>query len=62
MFAAALTRHLRNGWTATLGNEEYFAPDGRNFEGVGIPPTVTIPVFTDSELERHRDTALDAPW
>jgi len=62
VFADDMTRHLPNGWTATLGNEEYFAPDGRSFEGVGIPPTVTIPVFTDSELEQHRDTALDAPW
>jgi hypothetical protein len=62
VFADDMTRKLPNGWTCTLGNEEYFAPDGRSFEGAGIPPTVTIPVFTESELEQHRDAALDAPW
>jgi len=61
-----LDRELPNGWTFGLGNEEYFAPDGRNYEGVGIPPTVPTPVFTESEFAQRRDSALDsalgAPW
>jgi hypothetical protein len=66
VFADVLDRKLPNGWTFGLGNEEYYAPDGRNYEGVGIPPTVPTPVFTESEFAQRRDSALDAalgaPW
>jgi C-terminal processing protease CtpA/Prc len=60
VFADDMSRTLPNGWTFTLGNEEYVAPDGRNYEGVGIPPTVRTPVFTPEELDQNRDSALDA--
>ena len=59
VFADDMSRTLPNGWTFTLGNEEYVGPDGRNYEGVGIPPTVRTPVFTAEELEQNRDSALD---
>jgi Peptidase family S41/Tricorn protease C1 domain len=62
VFADDMTRKLPNGWTFTLGNEDYYAPDGHNYEGVGIPPTVPIPVFSPDDLEQHHDAALDAPW
>ena len=38
------------------------APDGKNYEGVGIPPTVEVPVFTAAELAQHQDSALGVPW
>jgi hypothetical protein len=60
VFADNMPRTLPNGWTFTLGNEEYIGPDGRNYEGVGIPPTVKTPVFTAEELDQNRDSALNA--
>lgn len=60
VFADTLSRTLPNGWTFNLGNEEYVGPDGRNYEGVGIPPTVSTPVFPPEELDQNRDSALDA--
>jgi Peptidase family S41/Tricorn protease C1 domain len=60
VFADAMSRTLPNKWTFTLGNEEYVGPDGRDYEGVGIPPTVRTPVFTAEELDHNRDSALDA--
>jgi Peptidase family S41/Tricorn protease C1 domain len=60
VFADNMSRTLPNGWTFTVGNEEYLGPDGRNYEGVGIPPTVRTPVFTAEELDHNRDSALDA--
>jgi len=66
VFSDTLDRRLPNGWEFTLGNEEYYAPDGRSYEGGGIPPTVTTTVFTEAELAQGRDAALDAaigaPW
>jgi hypothetical protein len=66
VFSDTLDRKLPNGWTFGLGNEDYYAPDGRSYEGPGIPPTVTTPVFTESEFAQRRDSALDsslgAPW
>jgi Peptidase family S41/Tricorn protease C1 domain len=62
VFADDMERTLPNGWTFTLGNEEYVAPDGQNYEGVGIPPTVQVPVFTPAELAQHQDSALSVPW
>ncbi|MCA1702012.1 MAG: S41 family peptidase [Actinobacteria bacterium] len=60
VFADDMSRTLPNVWTFTLGNEEYVGPDGQNYEGVGIPPTVRTPVFTAEELDQNRDSALDA--
>ncbi|WP_345613652.1 S41 family peptidase [Pseudonocardia adelaidensis] len=62
VFADDMERKLPNGWTFTLGNEDYFAPDGTDYEEVGIPPTTQTPVFTPDELAQHKDSALDAPW
>jgi hypothetical protein len=62
VFADDMSRKLPNGWTITLGNEDYYAPDGRNYESIGIPPTVPVPVFSTDDLEQHRDAAVDAPW
>ncbi|HEX4252471.1 MAG TPA: S41 family peptidase [Pseudonocardia sp.] len=45
VFADNMTRKLPNGWTFTVGNEDYIAPDGINYEGPGIPPTIPSPTF-----------------
>jgi hypothetical protein len=60
VFADDMERRLPNGWKFTVGNEEYFDPTGHNYEGTGVPPTVSKPVFTHDELEQHQDSALDA--
>jgi len=61
-FSDDMERTLSNGWTFTLGNEEYLAHDGQNYEGVGIPPSLQVPVFTPAELAQHQDSALGVPW
>jgi hypothetical protein len=60
VFSDTLDRKLPNGWTFNLGNEQYLGPDGKGFEGSGIPPTVETPVFTPAELAANHDSALDA--
>lgn len=60
VFSDDMSRKLPNGWTFTLGNEEYTASDGHNYEGEGIPPTVSTPVLTEAEVEGGLDSALDA--
>lgn len=66
VFSDDMHRHLPNGWSFTLGNEAYLAPDGHNYEGAGIPPTIPTPVFTPADLNQHTDTALqtalNSPW
>jgi hypothetical protein len=60
VFSDTLDRKLPNGWTFNLGNERYLGPDGKGFEGSGIPPTIETPVFTPAELAANEDAALDA--
>lgn len=60
VFSDDMTRALPNGWKFTLGNEEYFDGSGHDYEGAGIPPEVTTPVFTPDELDQHLDSALSA--
>ena len=62
VFSDDMERHLPNGWRFSLGNEDYVAIDGRNYEGVGIPPTVQVPVFVSDELAEQQDSALSVPW
>jgi hypothetical protein len=60
VFSDDMTRTLPNGWTFTLGNEDYTDPAGHDYEGVGIPPTIPTPVFTDEERDNQQDSALSA--
>ncbi|WP_329413093.1 S41 family peptidase [Streptomyces sp. NBC_00704] len=53
-----MDRALPNGWSLTLPNEKYLAPDGAAFDGTGIAPTVRVPVFTGADFAAHRDSAL----
>jgi carboxyl-terminal processing protease len=40
-----LNKRLPNGWLVTLSNEIYLDSAGKAWEGRGIPPEVSIPVF-----------------
>jgi C-terminal processing protease CtpA/Prc len=44
-----LTRRLPNGWRVTLSNEVYLDAAGDAWEGIGIPPTIPIQVFSEKE-------------
>jgi hypothetical protein len=59
VFADDMTRKLPNGWTFTLGNEDYIASDGHNYEGIGLPPTRPVPPFPPDSTAGP-DLALDA--
>lgn len=58
VFSDVLGRKLPNGWTFGLPNER-FVTDGKSYDGPGIPPDVTVPVFPHSDLDAQRDGALD---
>lgn len=60
IFSDTLDRALPNGWMFGLPNERYLDGDGRSYDGAGIPPDLTVPVFTDDELAHGRDSALAA--
>jgi hypothetical protein len=59
VFSDTLERRLPNGWSFMLPNEEFRTRQGRTFDGTGIPPHLTEPVFTDEEFEHGRDSAFD---
>ncbi len=60
VYSDTLDRKLPNGWTVTLGNEDFTAPDGRSYEGPGIPPTRPMPVYPPAELAANQDSVLAA--
>ncbi|HEX2908687.1 MAG TPA: S41 family peptidase [Phototrophicaceae bacterium] len=53
-----LGRKLPNGWQFGLSNEVYTLADGQVYEGVGIPPTLEIPLDA-AAYDQHHDTMLD---
>lgn len=59
VFSDVMERGLPNGMTAWLPNEEYLTDSGRTFDGTGIPPQVSVPVFTEEEFREGRDSAFD---
>lgn len=52
-----LPRELPNGWTYQLSQWIEYTPDGATFEGVGLAPSVTVPVFLE-DRERGIDRQL----
>ncbi|GGS87584.1 hypothetical protein GCM10010270_69540 [Streptomyces violaceus] len=42
-----------------LPNEEFLNRSGQTYDGTGIPPHVTEPVFTKEEFAKKRDSAFD---
>ncbi|MFB7368410.1 S41 family peptidase [Streptomyces sp. NPDC056222] len=59
VFSDFLVRKLPNGMSAWLPNEEFLTRSGRTFDGTGIPPHLTEPVFTEEEFGKKRDSAFD---
>ena len=59
VFSDVLGRRLPNGWDFGLPNEVFRSPDGKTFDGPGIPPDITVPVFADEDLAAGRDPALE---
>ncbi|WP_434795166.1 S41 family peptidase [Streptomyces albidoflavus] len=59
VFSDVMRRKLPNGMAAWLPNEEFLTRSGRTFDGTGIPPHLTEPVFTEDEFDRKRDSAFD---
>ncbi|QDY80232.1 S41 family peptidase [Streptomyces qinzhouensis] len=54
-----MARELPNGWRFGLSNERYTTPRGNSHEGPGVPPHITVPVFTAEEFAADRDSAFD---
>ncbi|MFJ8490862.1 hypothetical protein ACIRBZ_21280 [Streptomyces sp. NPDC094038] len=54
-----MTRTLPNGMAVWLPNEEYLTRTGTTFDGTGVPPRISGPVFTDEEFTKGRDSAFD---
>ncbi|MEU6594062.1 S41 family peptidase [Streptomyces sp. NPDC046881] len=59
VFSDVMLRALPDGMLFILPNEEYLTRTGRTFDGTGIPPQLTEPVFTDEEFRQNRDSAFD---
>ncbi|RZF07937.1 S41 family peptidase [Streptomyces albidoflavus] len=59
VFSDVMRRKLPNGMAAWLPNEEFLTRSGRTFDGTGIPPHLTEPVFTEDEFDKKRDSAFD---
>jgi len=59
VFSDVMERKLPNGMTAWLPNEEYLTDSDRTFDGTGIPPEVSVPVFTKEEFAAGRDSGFD---
>ncbi|GHI01987.1 protease [Streptomyces cellostaticus] len=59
VFSDVMVRYLPNGMLFGLPNEEFLTRTGRTFDGTGIPPQLTEPVFTKEEFAKRRDSAFD---
>jgi hypothetical protein len=59
VFSDVLARKLPNGWTFGLPNEIYLTEDGKSFDGAGVPPDISMPIFSREELQNGRDSALE---
>ena len=58
VFSDVLGRRLPNGWSFALPNEVYRTPEGTAFDGTGIPPDITVPVFADADVAAGKDPGL----
>ncbi|MEU4931468.1 S41 family peptidase [Streptomyces yokosukanensis] len=59
VFSDVMVRYLPDGLVFALPNEEFLTRTGRTFDGTGIPPQLTEPVFTKEEFAKNRDSAFD---
>ena len=59
VFSDVLDRKLPNGFRFGLPNEIFLTEGNEAFDGPGIPPHVSVEVFSANDLEAGRDTALE---
>ncbi|MCU0648291.1 MAG: S41 family peptidase [Gemmatimonadaceae bacterium] len=59
VFSDVLTRRLPNGWMFGLPNEIYLTTTGVAYDGPGVPPDITVPVFRTSDVRAGRDPAIE---
>ena len=59
VFSDVLRRTLPNGWSFGLPNEVFRSPEGKTFDGAGIPPDIEVPVFAANDLAAGRDPGLE---
>jgi hypothetical protein len=59
VFSDVLGRKLPNGFRFGLPNEIFLTKDGKSFDGPGVPPDVSCPVFPKEDLEKGRDGCLE---
>jgi len=59
VFSDVLRRTLPNGWSFGLPNEVFRSPEGKTFDGAGIPPDVEVPVFAADDVAAGRDPGLE---
>jgi len=59
VFSDILFRTLPNGWHFGLPNEVFRSPGGKTFDGAGIPPDISVPVFAEQDLAAGRDPGLE---
>jgi hypothetical protein len=58
VFSLVLERSLPNGWGFGVPNQR-FLTGGKSYDGAGIPPTVTVPLFGEPDLAAKRDLAIE---
>jgi hypothetical protein len=58
VFSDVYGRNLPNGWGFGLPNEVFLTPDGKAFDGSGIPPDIEVPVFAPADLAAGKDPAM----
>ncbi len=58
VFSDVYSRSLPNGWEFGLPNEVFLTPDGKAFDGSGIPPDIEVPVFAPADLAAGKDPAM----
>jgi hypothetical protein len=57
-FSNVLERSLPNGWGFGLPNQRWLTA-GKSYDGPGIPPTVAVQLFAESDLAARRDLAIE---
>ena len=57
-FSDVLNRTLPNGWEIGLSNERFLSPDGIDYQKIGIPPDIEIPL-SEVDLAVGKDSILD---
>jgi hypothetical protein len=58
VFSDVLGRRMPNGWRFGLPNEVYRTPEGKAFDGPGIPPDEVVAVFSDDDVAAKKDPAM----